>query len=716
MKHLRLMNAVLVIVMALSASSVLANGDKLWETLDTHKSGAEHYLQDLVVDGHRVREVGYYDYGHPRKYGLSGSRAPLDGIGDLTEATAFGGEKWLAIDHDASYFYYGGYRKYNSSVKAEWIMKRVSKKDESEETWKFGTSTTEDEEAEAIAVSSGAVYIGGFNYLFDRKEACIEVRNINDPGDLLFTKPFFNSDGVVDIETHNGLVFTLCEDEDDKSVKVILYTDLFQTYHWSIEYQNIVPGRNGLAVDDTGLYVAGSEIDPSGNNPDKWLIMKLSLEDGSQIWRRTLEFTDAAGIAEAVVAAHGAVFAAGGKIQQYASSWYIEKLDAPNGSVFWTKTPAYSGQATALDHCGDSIYVGGTTFSPSEWRTMRFLERFGNIFSPVFHYRADLGSRYPDRRYAMRFLNRSAGDSITNVKICNSGASGEAQFRVGIQGDEEGLPDGTYLVSNLVTPSEYESYEWITIPLTATPLDEGPYHIILEYAGNGVKGSWGFKCNTQKYSPIFPNDAVDPHAQVLSDYGSGWKVYSNLFGTGGTPIFLVEYAGNSGYGQPSVDQWLPLLDEVGNKWEFRQTLNRHDRLFDQTRTYRRFEFYARGRLNNHWEPQEPDTVNWTLIKNEFVIVYEGTAERTGETIGKGTDTWWKMRSEIGYQSLIPGNDWEILISGPGSTEIGWTEILTNRTYQSPAHSYGNYNSNGDLLHNGLRYPVPGFLDLVFTFE
>ncbi len=95
----------------------------------------------------------------------------------------------------------------------------------------------------------------------------------------------------------------------------------------------------GITVDDSGVYIVGSDNLPAYLDPE-WRIEKRSRGDGSLIWSRTENITS--GIESALAAT---VDSSGLYIVGYAPypNWRIEKRNPADGSLIWKQTENFSG-------------------------------------------------------------------------------------------------------------------------------------------------------------------------------------------------------------------------------------------------------------------------------------------------------------------------------------------------------------------------------------
>ncbi len=152
----------------------------------------------------------------------------------------------------------------------------------------------------------------------------------------------------------------------------------FQTNNPSI--QDDTP--NSVAVDSTGIYVAGYDFNGAGPNVNsQWRIEKRNLNDGSLIWTQINNPSNGGDTANGVAIDGTGIYVVGHESLPQAilgeanSQWRIEKRRLDDGSLVWAQASNPAGsfdQANGIAVDNTGIYVVGydtTAFSPdSEWR------------------------------------------------------------------------------------------------------------------------------------------------------------------------------------------------------------------------------------------------------------------------------------------------------------------------------------------------------------
>ena len=141
----------------------------------------------------------------------------------------------------------------------------------------------------------------------------------------------------------------------------------------------------GIAVDSTGVYVAGMQ-----NNMNRWRVEKRSLANGSLIWARAENLSGGWDIAHGIAVDSTGVYVAG--FQNDYNRWRVEKrtLDGLGGidgkGLIWVKAENLSGfildvaYGIAVDSTG--VYVSGTQNMENLWRVEKRSRADGSLVWP----------------------------------------------------------------------------------------------------------------------------------------------------------------------------------------------------------------------------------------------------------------------------------------------------------------------------------------------
>ena len=129
-------------------------------------------------------------------------------------------------------------------------------------------------------------------------------------------------------------------------------------------------------------------------------------------------------------------------------------------------------------------------------------------------------------------------------------------YKVGIQGDSSGEPDGTYISSNNTTfangdVASAESYDWHRVALSSSvSLTSGTvYHIVFEYDSGTIDSSNYMRLVSHRDVPqiVAKDNTSDTSRSLLisSDSGSNWTTYNDDHAK-----FLIEYTDGTSEGSP----------------------------------------------------------------------------------------------------------------------------------------------------------------------
>ena len=164
------------------------------------------------------------------------------------------------------------------------------------------------------------------------------------------------------------------------------------TYEWRVEKRSLTTGgivwsqseslsghdsASGVAVDTTGLYVVGTDMNTVGHW-EEWRVEKRSLTDGSLIWYQSEHISGKWDAASDVTVDDSGVYVVGydeKTVGGYDLEWRIEKRSLTDGSLVWFKSEDISSNddiasGVAVDDSG--VYVVGadanTLGGLNEWR------------------------------------------------------------------------------------------------------------------------------------------------------------------------------------------------------------------------------------------------------------------------------------------------------------------------------------------------------------
>jgi hypothetical protein len=148
-------------------------------------------------------------------------------------------------------------------------------------------------------------------------------------------------------------------------------------YQWRIEKRDLIDGNllwvktgneggsaTDVAVDQSGIYVVGEDR-PEPGGLSRWVVEKRSLTDGSTLWRRTYDQTDHEDLARSVALTSDAVYVVGRQGGRQSYRTRLEKRNLDDGTLVWiqsgdspTPYPGNFADKVAVDASG--VYLAGT--------------------------------------------------------------------------------------------------------------------------------------------------------------------------------------------------------------------------------------------------------------------------------------------------------------------------------------------------------------------
>lgn len=275
---------------------------------------------------------------------------------------------------DSSGVYFAGYQNKSSGDTIWRVEKRTLDKGSLSWQQTFDVAGAIDGATGGVAVDSSGVYIAGVQSEVGQNGAWrIEKRNLTN-GSLVWSKSgnltssfdratgvAVNSSGVyirgVEGWTNfrlekrsladGALIWAISENRDGNGFGIAFWPQPF-------------------SADDTGIYIGHYYGEVSGDGmmiPQKWLVEKRSLTNGSMIWRDTKDLTSTSGsygdnVSSTAIDSTGAYFigTAGDQIIR------LEKRNLANGSMTWQRNVCTTASVTGA-HAGyvtvdnNSIYI-----------------------------------------------------------------------------------------------------------------------------------------------------------------------------------------------------------------------------------------------------------------------------------------------------------------------------------------------------------------------
>lgn len=258
----------------------------------------------------------------------------------------------------------------------------------------LSTAPTRSVVPQGVAVDGSGVYVAGYEHIPNgtgfKVAWRVEKRSLAD-GSLLWSQ-------VPAPRTPNDAAKAVAVDGTGLYVAGSELKSGDANYQWRIEKRSLLTGAvvwtvasnpstaedlvYAVAVDGTGLYIAGQQIVKGGY--EAWRIEKRNLSTGALIWSVMNNPTSSdwgwnADRPYAIAVDSTGLYAAGGDAGvtdglTWNMQWRLEKRSLTNGAVLWTQRSNYGNGAdiaysVALDGAG-GMFVAGIDSAPgsNEWR------------------------------------------------------------------------------------------------------------------------------------------------------------------------------------------------------------------------------------------------------------------------------------------------------------------------------------------------------------
>jgi hypothetical protein len=308
----------------------------------------------------------------------------------------------------------------------------------------------EKDEARGVAVDGTGVYVAGVDGSPGNLQWRIEKRSLVD-GSVIWTQtnnPSGGPDWAFGVAVDGTGVYVAGVDESPGNLQ------------WRIEKRSLVDGSviwtqtnnpsgdsdwaRGVAVDGTGVYVVGCDGSP-GNS--QWRIEKRSLVDGSVIWTQTNNPSGGPDWAFGVAVDGTGVYVVGWDESPGNLQWRIEKRSLVDGSVIWTQTNNPSGGwdwacGVAVD--GTGVYVVGWDESPGtddyQWRIEKRSLTNGDL----------IWSKTSNPSNVLDWAFGVAVDGTGVYVVGDDGSPGNSQWRI----EKRSLVDGSVIWTQTNNPSD----------------------------------------------------------------------------------------------------------------------------------------------------------------------------------------------------------------------------------------------------------------------
>ena len=227
--------------------------------------------------------------------------------------------------------------------------------------------------AYAVAVDGTGIYVAGYDYSQGDAQWRIEKRSLTD-GTLIWQQtnnPSSGDDVALDIAVDSSGIYAVGYDSSPGNAQWRIEkrrpTDGTLIWQQTENPSSSYSGACGIAIDRTGIYVAGYDSLP-GNT--QWRIEKRSLTDGTLIWQQTENPSSSYDEAYAVAVDGTGMYVVGTDSLPGNTEWRIEKRSLTDGTLIWQQTnnPS-SGDDGAYGVAVDSngLYIVGYEFVRTDW-------------------------------------------------------------------------------------------------------------------------------------------------------------------------------------------------------------------------------------------------------------------------------------------------------------------------------------------------------------
>ena len=251
-----------------------------------------------------------------------------------------------------------------------------------------------------------------------------------------------------------------------------------------------------------------------------------------------------------------------------------------------------------------------------------------------------------NKKASLRFTAQTS-KSVTSFRVyISNNQSGSKAYRYGIQRDNAGIPDGTWLGYRDLTISG-GSTGWQTVALASNiNVTAGTvYHIVVQPVDN-PSNSLSLRA-TQPCNRMIPYDqASDPNSNTLFYDGTGWTVQ------GYQPVYFLVYSDNTYEGNPCS---LPAYGSIyGSTCESeRLTISGGDKAIAQVDVY----------LKKEGNP--PNNCNFVLYNvTDAVEVASGTIATPSQVT---TSYAWCTYSLSTCKTLVEGKQYRLYLKTTGGT-------------------------------------------------
>ncbi len=282
-------------------------------------------------------------------------------------------------------------------------------------------------------------------------------------------------------------------------------------------------------------------------------------------------------------------------------------------------------------------------------------------------------------RGSLRFTSRINGP-VTGVDLYIDWTYAGPFYRIGIQGDNNGIPNGTYLSAPVTQSITKVGWQTFALGPGVTLSSGNIYHVVLEtvHYGDFMGGSVLWRQATAPAAQLYPSgQQSDPNMGIAQDLGKGWA-----FVPGYQPIFALRISSGPMDGNPYI---------ASNDWNILGTVQLGERFLVNGLPVT--VSTAGAYVRKYGNPS--GNLNWAIqvfTSGMTVTTASGTLAAPSQV---GTNYQW-VEAPIPSTRLAPGI-YRFVLSSPGSTTQGngyqWSMAYSNFASPSP---YANITYGKDM--------------------
>lgn len=272
-------------------------------------------------------------------------------------------------------------------------------------------------------------------------------------------------------------------------------------------------------------------------------------------------------------------------------------------------------------------------------------------------------------------------------------------YRVGLQGDDEGDPDGSWLGGTAYADVQFIN-GWLEIDITNAALTQGTvYHIVAMYQSGTIDGS---NYGRMKYGKLSGGDYIPYDLTLDSNYDTrstddGGTTWDNVYWH---PLFLLEYTDATYLGQPNDNYtWGDVWGAKNYGEEF---------TVPENKLVSHIGFYM-YKIGNPTGPLQVSIYNKTDA--EYLLDHEEWTEIVSETGA------WYDHAFLSQQTLVSGKVYQVFLSCPNGDGSNYYAVRITRTTGTPPTNSENWMGIQDryAYANSVPLTPENNRDICFSF-